>query len=81
MLPFVASKSEFGRIHPDALDAKRSERQRSRLRGRVYFNQGGSLPCRIRDISYEGARIELLDSIDILAQVPFRRQAHVFPAR
>lgn len=46
-------------------ERRRSVRQRSRLRGRVYFNQGGSLPCLIRDISYEGARIELLDSIDI----------------
>ena len=46
-------------------ERRRSVRQRSRLRGRVYFNQGGSLPCLIRDISYEGARIELLNSIDI----------------
>jgi len=45
-----------------------SERQNCRLRGRVYFNDGHkskSLPCGIRDISYEGARIELLDSVDI----------------
>jgi PilZ domain len=49
-------------------DRLRSERQNCRLRGRVYFNDGHktkSLPCDIRDISYEGARIELLDSIDI----------------
>ena len=46
-------------------ERRRSVRQRSRLRGRVYFNQGGSLPCLIRDISYEGARIELLELIDI----------------
>ena len=41
------------------------ERRRCRLRGRVYFNNGRkSRRCSIRDISYEGARIDLTDPID-----------------
>ena len=39
-----------------------------RLNGRIHFNDGRkskSLPCTIRDISYEGARIELSDATDI----------------
>ena len=32
------------------------------LRGRVYFNNGHkSLPCLIRDVAYEGARIVIAD--------------------
>jgi hypothetical protein len=46
-------------------ERRRSVRQSSNLRGRVSFNQGDSLPCIIRDISYEGARIDLRKSIDI----------------
>jgi hypothetical protein len=47
---------------------RRSVRQDCRLYGRVDFNDGRkskSLPCTIRDISYEGARIELSDPVDI----------------
>ena len=41
---------------------RRSIRQKCRLRGRIYFYDGRkSVPCGIRDISYEGARIELLE--------------------
>ena len=36
------------------------------MRGRVYFNNGRkSLPCLIRDVAYEGARIILTDPADI----------------
>jgi hypothetical protein len=47
---------------------RRSKRQNCRLRGRVFCNDGHkskSLPCSVRDISYEGARIELLDPVEI----------------
>ena len=50
------------------VERRRSVRQNRRLCGRVHFNDGRkwkSLPCTIRDISYEGARIELLEPIDI----------------
>ena len=50
------------------VERRRSVRQNCRLCGRVYFNDGlksRSLPCTIRDISYDGARIELLGSVDI----------------
>jgi len=44
----------------------RSRRQTRYLRGRVYFNNGRkSLPCLIRDVAYEGARIILTDPADI----------------
>ena len=47
-------------------ERRRSVRQKCRLRGRIYFYGGRkSVPCGIRDISYEGARIELLEPIDI----------------
>ena len=47
-------------------ERRRSERQRSLLRGRVYFNNGRcSLDCLIRDISYEGARIVFSDPVSI----------------
>ena len=51
----------------DEMDVRRkSIRQRSSLRGRIYFNDGRpSVSCLIHDISYEGARIVILDSIDI----------------
>jgi len=52
-------------------ERRRSVRQNCRLCGRVYFNvdrKSRSLPCTIRDISYEGARIELLGPVDI--QIP-----------
>ena len=44
-------------------ERRRSVRQKCRLRGRIYFYGGRkSVPC---GISYEGARIELLEPIDI----------------
>jgi hypothetical protein len=47
-------------------ERRRSARQNCRLRGRVYFNNGRrSRRCSIRDISYEGARIDLTDLIGI----------------
>src|SRR5262249_5787055 len=47
-------------------ERRRSVRQKCRLRGRIYFYDGRkSVPCGIRDISYEGAGIELLEPIDI----------------
>jgi len=47
-------------------ERRRSERQRSLLRGRVYFNRGRcSLDCLIRDISYEGARLAFSDPVSI----------------
>ena len=49
-------------------ERRRSVRQNCRLNGRIHFNDGRkskSLPCTIRDISYEGARIELSDATDI----------------
>ena len=48
-------------------ERRRSVRQKCRLRGRIFFHDGRkSQPCNIRDISYEGARINLLDHpIDI----------------
>jgi hypothetical protein len=51
----------------DEMDERRgSLRQRSSLRGRIYFNDGrASVSCLIRDISYEGARIVTFDPIDI----------------
>jgi PilZ domain len=42
-------------------ERRQSLRRRSHLHGRVCFN----LPCVIRDISYEGARIELREPIDV----------------
>jgi hypothetical protein len=47
-------------------ERRRSERQPSFLRGRVYFNSGHcSLDCLIHDISYEGARIIFSDPVSI----------------
>ena len=55
----------------DEMDERRkSIRQRSKLRGRIYFNDGRpSVSCLIHDISYAGARIVILDSIDIPNEV------------
>ena len=45
-------------------------RQSVRLGGRIYFNGGRpSVPCLIQDISYEGARIIILDPIDIPSEI------------
>jgi len=47
-------------------ERRRSIRQRSFLRGCVYFNNGrNSVDCLIRDISYEGARIIFSDPVNI----------------
>src|SRR5262245_13945352 len=47
-------------------ERRRSERRRSLLRGRVYFNSGRcSLDCLVHDISYEGARIVFSDPVSI----------------
>ena len=44
------------------MERRRSVRQKCRLRGRILFHDGRkSQPCNIHDISYEGARIDLLD--------------------
>ena len=51
-------------------ERRKSIRQRSKLRGRIYFNDGRpSVSCLIHDISYAGARIIILDSIDISNEV------------
>lgn len=47
-------------------ERRRSIRQKSFLRGRVYFNSGrNSVDCLIRDISHEGARIIFSDPVNI----------------
>ena len=47
-------------------ERRQTVRQKCRLRGRVYFNDGSkSRRCVIRDMSYEGARIDLIETIDI----------------
>ena len=47
-----------------------SVREKCHLRGRVYFSDGRkSRRCLIRDISYEGARIDLFDPIDIPEEI------------
>ena len=47
-------------------ERRRSMRQPKCLRGRLYFNEGrDSLPCLIRDVAYEGARVILSGPIDI----------------
>jgi hypothetical protein len=45
-------------------------RQTKCLRGRVYFNNGRkSLPCLIRDVAYEGARIVIADPAAIPSEI------------
>jgi hypothetical protein len=47
-------------------ERRRSVRQKIRLRGRVYFNDGRNWAnCLIRDISYEGARIVFTNRVKI----------------
>jgi hypothetical protein len=51
-------------------ERRRLTRQSKCLRGRVYFNKGRDwLPCVIRDVGYEGARIILPDPKDIPDEV------------
>jgi PilZ domain len=52
------------------VERRRSVRQNCRLRGRIFFHDGRkSQPCSIRDISYEGARIDLVNSVDLPAAI------------
>jgi len=47
-------------------ERRRSTRQKSFLRGCVYFNNGQcSVDCLVRDISHEGARIIFSDHVRI----------------
>jgi len=47
-------------------ERRRSPRHSCHLRGRIYFDNGRtSVSCLIQDISYEGARIAIFDSIEI----------------
>jgi hypothetical protein len=51
-------------------ERRRSTRHESRLRGRIYFDDGrASVSCLIQDISYEGARIAILDHVDIPSEI------------
>jgi len=51
-------------------ERRRSSRHDSRLRGRIYFDDGRtSVSCLIQDISYEGARIAVLDPVDIPSEI------------
>ena len=64
---------------------RKAKRERSFLRGRIYFNNGrNTVDCLIRDISYEGARIIFSEPADVPDEVqlyiPDRRRlvlAHV----
>ena len=52
------------------VERRRSVRQKSFLRGRVYFNKGRELAdCLVRDLSNQGARIIFSDSINIPALI------------
>ena len=62
---------ERGARMEDEMDERRkSIRQSSKLRSRICFNDGRpSVSCLIHDISCAGARIVILDSIDIPNEV------------
>jgi hypothetical protein len=47
-------------------ERRRSPRKATRLRGRVYIMSRDYLRCVVRDISYEGARLDLDDPVEIL---------------
>lgn len=48
------------------MQERRSPRQTKCLRGRIFFKNGRkSLPCLIRDVAYEGARIIIANPADI----------------
>jgi hypothetical protein len=52
------------------VERRRSVRQKSFLRGRVYFNKGReSADCLVRDLTNQGARIIFSDSINIPALI------------
>ena len=52
------------------VERRRSVRQKSFLRGRVYFNKGReSADCLVRDLTHQGARIIFSDSINIPALI------------
>jgi len=60
-------------------ERRRSTRQKSFLRGCVYFNNGrSSADCLVRDISHEGARIIFSDHVSIpdvvQLHIPDKRQ-------
>ena len=51
-------------------ERRRSVRQKSFLKGRVYFNKGRELAdCLVRDLTNQGARIIFSDSINIPALI------------
>jgi hypothetical protein len=51
-------------------ERRRSVRQKSFLKGRVYFNKGReSADCLVRDLTNQGARIIFSDSINIPALI------------
>jgi len=47
-------------------ERRRSPRKTTQLRGRVYLAGRDYLRCVVRDISYEGARLDLDDPVEIL---------------
>ena len=52
------------------VERRRSVRQKSFLKGRVYFNKGReSADCLVRDLTNQGARIIFSDSINIPALI------------
>ena len=52
------------------VERRRSVRQKSFLKGRVYFNKGRELAdCLVRDLTHQGARIIFSDSINIPALI------------
>jgi hypothetical protein len=57
-------------VEEDMQERRRSSRHDSRLRGRIYFDDGRmSVSCLIQDISYEGARIAIFDQVDIPSEI------------
>jgi len=50
-------------------ERRRSVRERTSLRGGIYLANGKYLPCAIRDISYEGARINLDSPVEIFGDI------------
>jgi hypothetical protein len=51
-------------------ERRKSLRQKSFLRGCVYFNKGrGSMDCLVRDFSNQGARIIMSDAVNIPAVI------------
>ena len=66
------------------MERRRSVRQKSFLRGRVYFNKGReSADCLVRDFTNQGARIIFSDSINIpaLIELHIPQKEHTVRAR